>query len=115
GGIRWIDDSKATNPHAAEASLRAFGQVVWIVGGLLKGVDGDALGAAHASRLRAAVVIGLDRAALVAAFRRHAPELPLFEVVTDDTETVMPEAVALAASVAAAGDTVRLAPAASAL
>ena len=81
GGIRWIDDSKATNPHAAEASLRAFGQVVWIVGGLLKGVDADALVAAHAARLRAAVVIGVDRAALVAAFRRHAPELPLFEVV----------------------------------
>ena len=43
GGIRWVDDSKATNPHAADASLRAFGSVVWIVGGLLKGVDVDAL------------------------------------------------------------------------
>ena len=56
--------------------------VVWIVGGLLKGVDADALVAAHAARLRAAIVIGVDRAALVAAFRRHAPELPVFEVVT---------------------------------
>ena len=115
GGVRWVDDSKATNPHAAEASLLAFGPVVWIVGGLLKGVDADALVAAHAARLRAAVVIGVDRAALVAAFRRHAPELPLFEVVTDDTETVMPEAVALAASVAEAGDTVLLAPAAASM
>jgi UDP-N-acetylmuramoylalanine--D-glutamate ligase len=115
GGIRWIDDSKATNPHAAEASLRAFGRVVWIVGGLLKGVDADALVAAHAARLRAAIVIGVDRAALVAAFRRHAPELPLFEVVTDDTETVMPEAVELAASVAESGDTVLLAPAAASM
>jgi UDP-N-acetylmuramoylalanine--D-glutamate ligase len=115
GGIRWIDDSKATNPHAAEASLRAFGRVVWIVGGLLKGVDADALVAAHASRLRAAIVIGVDRAALVTAFRRHAPELPLFEVATDDTETVMPEAVALAAAVAEEGDTVLLAPAAASM
>ena len=115
GGIRWIDDSKATNPHAAEASLRAFGRVVWIVGGLLKGVDVDALVAAHAERLRAAVVIGVDRAALVAAFRRHAPELPIFEVVTDDTETVMPDAVALAAAVAEPGDTVLLAPAAASM
>ena len=115
GGIRWIDDSKATNPHAAEASLRAFGRVVWIVGGLLKGVDADALVAAHVARLRAAIVIGVDRAALVAAFRRHAPELPLFEVVTDDTETVMPEAVELAASVAESGDTVLLAPAAASM
>ncbi|WP_395243324.1 UDP-N-acetylmuramoyl-L-alanine--D-glutamate ligase [Agromyces sp. MMS24-K17] len=115
GGIRWIDDSKATNPHAAEASLRAFGTVVWIVGGLLKGVDADALVAAHVGRLRAAIVIGRDREALVAAFRRHAPELPLFEVTADDTETVMPEAVALAAAVAEEGDTVLLAPAAASM
>lgn len=115
GGIRWIDDSKATNPHAAEASLRAFGTIVWIVGGLLKGVDADALVAAHVQRLRAAVVIGRDRAALMAAFGRHAPELPLFEVTADDTETVMPEAVALAAAVAEEGDTVLLAPAAASM
>lgn len=115
GGVRWIDDSKATNPHAAEASLRAFGRVVWIVGGLLKGVDADALVARHAPRLRAAVVIGRDRTALVEAFRRHAPGLPLFEVETDDTESVMPDAVALAASVAEDGDTVLLAPAAASM
>ncbi|MCK8609526.1 UDP-N-acetylmuramoyl-L-alanine--D-glutamate ligase [Agromyces sp. C10] len=115
GGVRWIDDSKATNPHAAEASLRAFGRVVWIVGGLLKGVDADALVARHAARLRAAIVIGRDRAALVEAFRRHAPEVPLFEVATTDTESVMPDAVALAASVAEDGDTVLLAPAAASM
>lgn len=115
GGIRWIDDSKATNPHAAEASLRAFGRVVWIVGGLLKGVDADALVARHVPRLRAAVVIGRDRTALVEAFRRHAPGLPLLEVSTDDTESVMPDAVALAASVAEDGDTVLLAPAAASM
>jgi UDP-N-acetylmuramoylalanine--D-glutamate ligase len=114
-GIRWIDDSKATNPHAAQASLAAFGRVVWIVGGLLKGVDADALVAAHAARLRAAVVIGRDRAELVAAFGRHAPGLPLFEVTADDTEQVMPEAVALAAAVAEEGDTVLLAPAAASM
>ncbi|WP_350346862.1 UDP-N-acetylmuramoyl-L-alanine--D-glutamate ligase [Agromyces sp. G08B096] len=115
GGVRWIDDSKATNPHAAEASLRAFGRVIWIVGGLLKGVDADALVAAHVDRLRAAIVIGRDRQALVAAFARHAPELPLFEVTTDDTGLVMPEAVALAAAVAEEGDTVLLAPAAASM
>ena len=60
-------------------------------------------------------MIGVDRAALVAAFRRHAPELPVFEVVTDDTETVMPDAVALAAAVAEPGDTVLLAPAAASM
>jgi UDP-N-acetylmuramoylalanine--D-glutamate ligase len=66
-------------------------------------------------RLRAAVVIGVDRAAIVEAFRRHAPGLPLFEVATDDTENVMPDAVALAASVAEEGDTVLLAPAAASM
>ena len=115
GGIRWIDDSKATNPHAAQASLAAFGKVVWIVGGLLKGVDVDALVAAHAARLRAAIVIGVDRAALVGAFARHAPELPVFEVVADDTDQVMPDAVALASRVAEEGDTVLLAPAAASM
>ena len=115
GGIRWIDDSKATNPHAAQASLAAFGKVVWIVGGLLKGVDVDALVAAHAARLRAAIIIGVDRAALVGAFARHAPELPVFEVVAADTDQVMPDAVALAARVAEDGDTVLLAPAAASM
>ncbi|MGO2112670.1 MAG: UDP-N-acetylmuramoyl-L-alanine--D-glutamate ligase, partial [Pseudoclavibacter sp.] len=38
-GVTWVDDSKATNAHAANASLHAYPNVVWIVGGLLKGVD----------------------------------------------------------------------------
>ena len=115
GGVRWIDDSKATNPHAADASLTAYGPVVWIVGGLLKGVDVDELVARHAERLRAAVVIGVDREPLLAAFRRHAPALPVVEVVAGETDAVMPEAVALAASLAHEGDTVLLAPAAASM
>lgn len=114
-GIRWVDDSKATNPHAADASLRAFESVVWIAGGLLKGVDIDALVAAHAARLRAVVLIGADRTDLRAAFQRHAPSLPLFEVEADDTGEVMPTAVRFAGQVARAGDTVLLAPAAASM
>lgn len=114
-GIAWVDDSKATNPHAADASLRAFGSVVWIAGGLLKGVDIDDLVGAHAARLRAAVLIGRDRDALRAAFARHAPTLPVFEVDADETDDVMVAAVALAAAVARAGDTVLLAPAAASM
>ncbi len=37
--MTWVDDSKATNPHAAASSLAAYPAAVWIVGGLLKGVD----------------------------------------------------------------------------
>jgi UDP-N-acetylmuramoylalanine--D-glutamate ligase len=114
-GIAWVDDSKATNPHAADASLRAFGSVVWIAGGLLKGVDIDDLVRAHAARLRAAVLIGRDRDALRAAFARHAPTLPVFEVDADETDGVMRAAVALAARAARAGDTVLLAPAAASM
>ncbi|HEY9478130.1 MAG TPA: UDP-N-acetylmuramoyl-L-alanine--D-glutamate ligase [Microbacteriaceae bacterium] len=114
-GIRWVDDSKATNPHAARAALAACDPVVWIVGGLLKGVDVDELVHDQASRLRGAIIIGADRGALVAAFARHAPALPVFEVDTLDTDEVMPHAVTLAARLAQRGDTVLLAPAAASM
>ncbi|PZE74540.1 UDP-N-acetylmuramoyl-L-alanine--D-glutamate ligase [Curtobacterium sp. MCBD17_034] len=112
-GVRWVDDSKATNPHAATASLAAFEDVVWIVGGLFKGVDVDDLVARFGPEVRAAVVIGTDRAPVLAAFARHAPDVPLVEVLASDTEQVMPEAVRHAAAVARPGDTVLLAPAAA--
>jgi UDP-N-acetylmuramoylalanine--D-glutamate ligase len=115
GDLVWIDDSKATNPHAAAASLRAFDSVVWIVGGLFKGVDVDALVSAHVARLSAAVLIGVDRESLRAAFQRHAPELPVFEVDTTDTGEVMPVAVRLSAAAARPGDVVLLAPAAASM
>jgi UDP-N-acetylmuramoylalanine--D-glutamate ligase len=115
GGVGWINDSKATNPHAADASLRSYPSVVWIVGGLLKGVDVGDLVSRHAARLRGAVVIGVDRAAVLTAFERHAPEVPVFEVTADDTGDVMTEAVKLASGVAASGDVVLLAPAAASM
>ncbi|MFT4028450.1 MAG: UDP-N-acetylmuramoyl-L-alanine--D-glutamate ligase [Protaetiibacter sp.] len=114
-GIAWIDDSKATNAHAADASLRAAASVVWIVGGLLKGVDPAPLVAAHASRLRAVVLIGTDRDALRAAFARHAPEVRVLEVEESETGDVMSAAVRAAASVASPGDVVLLAPAAASM
>jgi len=114
-GILWVDDSKATNPHAADAALSAFSPVVWIVGGLLKGVDVDALVAKHAGRLAAAIIIGVDRGALREAFARHAPALPVFEVDAPETGQVMPEVVRLSVDVARPGDTVLLAPAAASM
>jgi len=114
-GVLWVDDSKATNPHAADASLTAFASVVWVVGGLLKGVDISELVRRHGERLRAAVVIGAERSAVLAAFERHAPTVPLFEVETAETSEVMREAVRLSAAAASAGDTVLLAPAAASM
>jgi UDP-N-acetylmuramoylalanine--D-glutamate ligase len=114
-GITWVDDSKATNPHAADAALRSFDSVVWIVGGLLKGVDVSTLVAAHAARLRGVIVIGNNRQPVVEAFGRHAPEVPVFEVVATDTGEVMPLAVRAAAAFAGEGDVVLLAPAAASM
>jgi UDP-N-acetylmuramoylalanine--D-glutamate ligase len=113
--VVWIDDSKATNPHAADASLAANESIVWIVGGLLKGVDIDELVAKHVSRLRGAIIIGEDRSALRAAFGRHAPALPIAEVATDDTRDVMVHAVNFAADMVRSGDVVLLAPAAASM
>lgn len=114
-GVRFVDDSKATNPHAAEGSLSAFDPVVWIVGGLFKGADVAPLVAKHARRVAAAVVIGVDRAPVVEAFARHAPGIPVVEVDTPDTGSVMRIAVEAAASHAEPGATVLLAPAAASM
>jgi UDP-N-acetylmuramoylalanine--D-glutamate ligase len=113
-GIDWVDDSKATNPHAAAASLSAYPSVVWIAGGLLKGADVDALVAAHAHRLRGVVLIGRDRDQIAVALARHAPDVPVVTVETQDTSG-MDEAVRRAAEIAQAGDTVLLAPAAASM
>jgi UDP-N-acetylmuramoylalanine--D-glutamate ligase len=110
GGAVYVDDSKATNPHAAMASLSAFDPVVWIAGGLAKGASFDELVARVRSRLRATVLLGADREEIAAALARHAPDVPVIVVPGTDTG-VMERAVAAAASIAVPGDTVLLAPA----
>jgi len=113
-GIRWVDDSKATNPHAAAASLAAYDDVVWVAGGLLKGADVDDLVRAAAPRLRAVVLLGTDRQPFREALARHAPDVPVREVERLDTEA-MSDAVAHARALAQAGWTVLLAPAAASM
>jgi UDP-N-acetylmuramoylalanine--D-glutamate ligase len=112
-GITWVDDSKATNPHAARSSLAAYPGAVWVVGGLLKGVDISRLVADRGAGAKAAIVIGLERDEIVAAFARHAPGVPVFEVDGGETEDVMARVVEIAAEVARDGDVVLLAPAAA--
>lgn len=111
-GVTYVDDSKATNPHAAAASLAAYPSIVWIAGGQLKGVDVDDLVASVADRLRGAVVLGVDRAEVIAALARHAPDVPVVDVSTTD-DRAMGEVVVAAAGLARPGDTVLLAPAAA--
>lgn len=88
GGITYVDDSKATNPHAALASINAYPRVVWVAGGLLKGASVDEVVAASAPRLAGAVLIGQDRAVIGNALARHAPDVPVVELVTGEDSVV---------------------------
>jgi UDP-N-acetylmuramoylalanine--D-glutamate ligase len=118
-GVRYVDDSKATNPHAARASLLTFDDVVWIAGGLAKGAAFDDLVRDVKEHLRGAVLIGADRGHLRDALARHAPDVPVIEPEADDTEVMTPAdgaavmvaAVRAAAALAVRGGTVLLAPA----
>ncbi|MFC7309144.1 UDP-N-acetylmuramoyl-L-alanine--D-glutamate ligase [Streptomyces monticola] len=109
-GVTYIDDSKATNPHAAEASLAAYESIVWIAGGLAKGASFDELVTKSAKRLRGAVLIGKERHLIREALARHAPEVPVVDLDRADTGA-MSAAVQEAARLAAPGDTVLMAPA----
>jgi UDP-N-acetylmuramoylalanine--D-glutamate ligase len=113
GGVDYVDDSKASNPHAAAASLAAYPSVVWIGGGLFRGADADidVLVDSAATRLRAVVLLGADRGAIRRSLARHAPDVPVVEVTRADPGA-MDLVVAEAARRAVPGDTVLLAPAA---
>lgn len=108
-GVRYIDDSKATNAHAALTSLRAYDRVVWVAGGLAKGQEFDDLVRSSGDRLRGVVLVGRDRAVIAGALERHAPDVPVVDVSRTDTRA-MAEVVAAAAALAEPGDTVLLAP-----
>ena len=117
-GVRYVDDSKATSPHAASASLTSFESIVWIAGGLGKDIPFDDLVVAAAPRLRAAVLFGRCREQIHESITRHAPEVPVVEVdepETADVQRVLDVVVARAAEFARPGDVVLLAPAAASM
>ncbi|MGA0733206.1 MAG: UDP-N-acetylmuramoyl-L-alanine--D-glutamate ligase [Candidatus Nanopelagicales bacterium] len=107
--IKYIDDSKATNTHAADTSLSAYQSVVWIAGGLAKGQDFSDLVKKHLSRIRAVILLGKDRELIKAAFARYSPATPLYEI-SEINENAMNLVVKQAQSVASSGDVVLLAP-----
>ena len=114
-GVTYINNSKATNPHAARATFEAHSEasVVWIAGGLAKGARYDDLVTAVASQLRAVILIGEDSSELSGALARHAPAIPLTRIKPG--KTVMVRAVAAAADSARAGDTVLMCPASASM
>jgi UDP-N-acetylmuramoylalanine--D-glutamate ligase len=108
-GVTYVDDSKATNPHAADAALTAYESVVWLAGGQAKGTTFDELIIKHADRLRGAVLFGVDADVIAGALSRHAPQVPVIRVESSETRA-MAQAVTAAASLARPGDAVLLAP-----
>ena len=100
-GVRFIDNSKATNVHAALAALAAVHDAVLIAGGRAKGVDLSPL------------LGGRDRMAGLVAIGEAAPDLlALFDgVVPRESASSIEEAVAAAHRLVPAGGAVLLAPA----
>ncbi len=116
GGISWIDDSKATNPHAAAASILSHLSVIWIAGGLAKGADMNALVERAKDRIKAVILIGADRDLIEAAFLKYAPNTPRIKIDADYfkggvSNALMESVVTAAKGFAASGDTVLMAPA----
>jgi len=110
-GVRYVNDSKATNTHSAQGSLGAFDSVVWVAGGLLHGAAVADLVAAVAGRLRGVVLIGADQDVFATALARHAPDVPVHRVSSGDDDPML-TAVRAANAMASPGDVVLLAPAA---
>ncbi len=108
-GVAYVDDSKATNTHAAQTSLGAYDSVVWVAGGMAKGQEFDDLVASCAPCLRGVVLLGVDRAVVAEALARHAPDVPVIDVGSPETG-VMVDVVREASGLARPGDTVLLAP-----
>jgi UDP-N-acetylmuramoylalanine--D-glutamate ligase len=110
--INWIDDSKATNPHAAAASLLSNFKVIWIAGGLAKGASMSDLVKKCASRIKSVILIGEDRELIAKAIEEYSPKIEVVRVnQLSDAKTLMKDVVSAAIKLAQPGDTVLLAPA----
>ena len=111
-GIVWVNDSKATNPHAAAAALMSQISSIWIAGGLAKGAAMNPLIERCASRIKAAILIGQDAPIIATALSKEAPHIPYYLMpYSGDSQELMREVVEKARELAVAGDTVLLAPA----
>jgi UDP-N-acetylmuramoylalanine--D-glutamate ligase len=101
-GVRYVDDSKATNPGSVIAAMRTFeeGKIVLIAGGKAKGTDFAEFGKVASSRTRGVIVIGEAAEEIAGVIRRakvtHAES--------------MQQAVEAASELAKSGDTVLLSP-----
>ena len=117
-GVTWVNDSKATNPHATNAAFAAFDSIIWIAGGLAKGADIESLVKRRHPQIRAAILIGADRPLIERALKKHSPDTPIILIDEDHSldgeeraKQLMRDVVLAASRFAHDGDTVLLAPA----
>jgi UDP-N-acetylmuramoylalanine--D-glutamate ligase len=116
--VTWINDSKATNPHAAGASVMSALSVIWIAGGLAKGATMGELVERVKSRVRIAILIGTDRELIATELRSRAPEIEIIMIdapadyrAGSASNSLMELVVKTAQPRTEPGDTVLLAPA----
>ena len=111
-GITWVNDSKATNPHAATAALLSHLSNIWIAGGLAKGAKMDELVRRTASRIKAAIIIGKDGEEIATSLEKFAPNVKIYRIgKSESPDDLMNQVVTCAKEIAVTGDTVLLAPA----
>ena len=117
-GVSWVNDSKATNPHATAASLNSALSSIWIAGGLAKGSEMQELITKCKSRIKVAIMIGADRELIARELRSQAPEIEIVYIDAPSTyqrggtdNSLMEAVVKAAAERANPGDRVLLAPA----
>lgn len=112
-GVRWVNDSKATNPHAAAASLNSAHSIVWIAGGLAKGASMHELVATMGEHIRVALLIGKDRELIAKELEEQFPHVQVIRIDASDKDemTLMEKVVLTASGLVESGDTVLMAPA----
>jgi len=107
-GVRWYNDSKATTPQSAIASLEAFEQpVIIIAGGYDKNLQFEEFGAKIAQKAKTAVLLGQTAEKINIAIEKSATEKRTKVEIADSFS----EAVSLAQKLAVSGDIVLLSPA----
>ena len=89
--VQYFNDSKATNPHAAQTSIRMFKSVVWIAGGLLKNTLVDKLIFNVCSYISGVILIGKDSSGFLKSLSKHAPNIPIILIITEKNFSISKE------------------------
>ena len=108
--VRYINDSKATNAHAAQTSILSFDNVIWIAGGDAKGQNFDELAQKVAKYLKVVILIGRDQEHIASSLQKFSPDIQIHRIQPLETDSLV-AAVKRARDIADPNDVVLLAPA----